>query len=187
MINNNKVKIISAIGNKNEIGIGLALPWKMRSDLQFFKSITLNSAVVMGNTTYVSIGKPLPNRHNIVLSTNKNLKKDNTENLVFVSSKKELINYLNTIDTEINIIGGAKIYDLFLNDVELSELVDELVITHVDTELTPEDTNDNENPIVYFPEINPTKWYGEDFGLVFKKDIHNEHNAKVVNYFKINE
>ena len=62
------ISAILAIGNDNEIGLNGSLPWKSRDDLKHFKALTTNHCILMGYNTYQSIGKPLPNRTNIVIS-----------------------------------------------------------------------------------------------------------------------
>ena len=92
------------------IGINNSLPWHLSDDLKRFKSLTTNHSVIMGRKTFESIGKPLPNRRNIVLSNNKNLS--------FVGAK--VINSIEDAllssedDKELFIIGGEKIYSSFL-------------------------------------------------------------------------
>ena len=61
------INIIVAIGKNGLIGNGNALPWHYSSDLQYFKKITSGHTVFMGQNTYLSIGKPLPNRENVVI------------------------------------------------------------------------------------------------------------------------
>ena len=67
----NKPKIIShlvAISNNNVIGVNNNLPWNLKSDLAHFKEYTLNKSIIMGRKTYESIGRPLPNRNNVIVS-----------------------------------------------------------------------------------------------------------------------
>ena len=61
------LKIIVAIGKNREIGKDNKLLWHLPEDLKHFKNLTKNSTVIMGYNTYLSIGRPLPNRKNIVL------------------------------------------------------------------------------------------------------------------------
>ena len=68
------IKLICAISKNNVIGNENKLPWSIPGDLKRFKELTSNNWVVMGRKTFDSIGRPLPNRTNIVLSENKNLK-----------------------------------------------------------------------------------------------------------------
>ena len=68
------IKLICAISKNNVIGNENKLPWSIPEDLKRFKELTSNNWIVMGRKTFDSIGRPLPNRTNIVLSENKNLK-----------------------------------------------------------------------------------------------------------------
>jgi dihydrofolate reductase len=63
-----KIVLVAAIGENNVIGRDGQLPWRLRSDLQHFRAVTINKPVVMGRKTYESIGKPLKDRTNIVLT-----------------------------------------------------------------------------------------------------------------------
>src|SRR3569832_1597732 len=63
-----KSVLVVAVAENNVIGRGGALPWHLKSELAHFKNLTTNHPVLMGRNTYVSIGKPLPNRTNIVLT-----------------------------------------------------------------------------------------------------------------------
>ncbi|MET0278973.1 MAG: dihydrofolate reductase [Pseudorhodoplanes sp.] len=62
------ILLVVAVAENGVIGRDNALPWKIKSDLKFFRSVTMNKPVVMGRKTYASIGKPLPGRTNIVVS-----------------------------------------------------------------------------------------------------------------------
>ena len=67
----NKNRVIShlvAISNNNVIGVDNNLPWNLKSDLAHFKEYTLHKSIIMGRKTYESIGRPLPNRTNVVIS-----------------------------------------------------------------------------------------------------------------------
>ncbi len=64
-----KIVLVAAIGENNVIGRDGALPWRLKSDLKHFRQVTLNRPVIMGRKTYVSIGKPLKDRTNIVLTS----------------------------------------------------------------------------------------------------------------------
>ncbi len=136
------VKLICAISKNNVIGKGNKLPWDIPEDLKRFKELTSNNWIVMGRKTFDSIGRPLPNRKNLVLSKNKNLKIDSVE--VF-NSRDEIIKlYKESKDQkDLFIIGGTYIYELFL------EYCDYLYITFVDM---------NFNGDAFFPEICWDEW-----------------------------
>lgn len=127
-------KIIVATDEKNGIGKNNTLPWSYPEDLKYFSTKTkgnsgYSNAVIMGRKTYESIGKPLPNRINYVLSkTKQNQDNQDNQNLFFFDNYKSLIKHVNTQKiNEIWVIGGEKIYKLFL---EL-DLVSEIYITKI--------------------------------------------------------
>ncbi|MFO0319926.1 MAG: dihydrofolate reductase, partial [Neisseriaceae bacterium] len=60
------ISIIVAMNIDNVIGVDNQLPWHISEDLKHFKELTINKSVIMGRKTFESIGRPLPNRHNIV-------------------------------------------------------------------------------------------------------------------------
>lgn len=106
--------IVVAISQNNAIGKNNQLLWHLPADLKHFKAITSGHAVIMGRKTYESIGKPLPNRRNIVVSTQKNLHIDGVE---IVNSIDEAFALCENED-EVFVIGGAEIYRLSLNRVD---------------------------------------------------------------------
>ena len=101
------ISAILAIGKENEIGLNGGLPWSSKEDLKHFKSITTGHCVIMGYNTYQSIGKPLPNRINIVISRSMN-KLDGC--YVFHSIEDGIEFAKQQQETELFIIGGASIY-----------------------------------------------------------------------------
>lgn len=137
--------IIVAIGKNNEIGKNNKLLWHIPEDLKKFKKITLGKTVIMGRNTFESIGKPLPNRHNVVLS--KNLQNiNNKKNLEICDDFSKIIKkYKNSVE-EVFIIGGAQIYEKAL---ELG-IIEKLYISHIDFSDDEADT--------YFPEIDYNLW-----------------------------
>lgn len=99
--------MIVAVSENHCIGKNNDLPWKLPTDLKHFKAITTDKVVVMGRKCYDSIGRPLPNRTNVVISRDKTLKIPGC--VVFDSLKKALNAYESK---EVFIIGGAEIYKL---------------------------------------------------------------------------
>ena len=136
------IKLICAISKNNVIGNENELPWNISEDLKRFKELTSNNWIVMGRKTFDSIGRPLPNRKNIVLSKNKNLKIDSVE--VFNTPEDVIESYKNNSDQkDLFIIGGTYIYELFL------EYCEYLFITYVDKEYLGD---------AFFPKINWDEW-----------------------------
>jgi dihydrofolate reductase len=104
------VSIIAAIGDNRELGKDNKLLWHIPQDLKRFKNLTTGHTVIMGRKTYESIGIPLPNRTNIVIT------KDNAftaPGCLIAYSLDEAIEKSN--DTETFIIGGASIYSQAIN------------------------------------------------------------------------
>ena len=134
--------IVVAASENNVIGIDNNLPWHLPDDLKFFKKTTLGKPVLMGRKTFESLGRPLPNRLNIVLSRSKQAL---PEGVLQFADYDEAILYLEEKQTEeVCIIGGGVV---FANTLDL---VDQVFMTRVHTCL--------ENGEVFFPAINPELW-----------------------------
>lgn len=107
---------IVAIAQNLAIGKNGELPWRYKSDLRFFKQTTSGNVVVMGKNTWLSIGKPLPNRLNVVLS--RTLSIENQDNLLQVIDKQQVLSLYEYLKCDLCVIGGAKIYELFADVIE---------------------------------------------------------------------
>ncbi len=110
---------IAAMGKNRVIGNGNKIPWNLKKELQFFKQMTLNKTVIMGRKTYESLGKPLPNRINYVIS--KSLPP--TPGVIQVPSIEDVLHL-----QQAWVIGGAEIYKALLpycNSLFLTILKDE--------------------------------------------------------------
>ena len=121
------INIIVAVGKNNVIGKNNDLVWKgVPGDLKRFKEITSGHPIIMGRKTFESIGnKALPNRTNIVITRNKELK---IPSCIICGSLEEAIKEASDIDDQIFIIGGGEIYKQAIN------LADRLYITLIDAE-----------------------------------------------------
>lgn len=108
-----KISIIVAAAKNNVIGLNNRIPWYIPEDLRHFKDVTRFKCVIMGRKTFESIGKPLPTRTNIVITSN--IEWSNTPNLFFVSSLEEALKVAEKYNRrkfdEIFIIGGVKLYE----------------------------------------------------------------------------
>lgn len=122
---------IVAIARNFAIGKHGRLPWHYSADLKFFKRTTSGNAVVMGSNTWRSIGKPLPDRLNIVLSRSSSV--DAQPGVLLIRSKDELIALSKYLNCDIYIIGGAKTYENF------ADLIERWIVTEVP--LTIEDAD----------------------------------------------
>ena len=107
---------IAAVDRKGAIGKGGKLPWHYSADMKFFRETTTGHAVVMGRKTWLTIGKPLKNRLNIVLSRDSNIEPQ--ESLIVLSDIESVISFNNSLTTDLFVIGGAQIYSAFLPHIE---------------------------------------------------------------------
>lgn len=135
--------LIVAIADNNAIGRKNALLWNLPGDMKYFRQQTTGCAVIMGWMTYQSIGRPLPKRHNIVISL-----------FPWPEAPAE-VTVVDSLDAAFKaadggkafVIGGAYTY------AEAMEVVDSMYITHVHD--APEDAD------AFFPEIDPAVWYAD--------------------------
>ncbi len=101
-----QITVVVAIAANSMIGCANKLLWHIKEDLQHFKKITTGGCVVMGRKTYESIGRPLPNRRNVIISTNANYKVEGCEVYNSLSDAFEALSNLE----EVFVIGGGEIY-----------------------------------------------------------------------------
>ena len=135
-----KITIVAAIASNNVIGKKNSLPWDIPEDLKRFKQLTSGHTILMGRKTFDSIGRPLPNRKNIVMTKDTNYQKEGVE---IVFDEKEALNLIKDLNQEVFIIGGSKIYELF------EPWATSLMITRV--------LKDFEGD-AFFPDINWNNW-----------------------------
>ena len=121
------------------IGVNNALPCHLSEDLKHFQSLTTGHTIIMGRKTYESIGRPLPNRRNIVISRNMEASYEGAE---VVHSIEDAFS-ISRNDNEVFVIGGSNIYEQALN------LVDHLYITEIKKSFSGD---------AFFPEINKQIW-----------------------------
>jgi dihydrofolate reductase len=107
---------IVAIARNFAIGKDGKLPWHYSSDLKFFKQTTLNNTIVMGFNTWQSIGKPLPNRLNIVLSRSNSVA--NQPSVLLLRGAEEALALAKYLNGDVFIIGGAQTYQSFSDRIE---------------------------------------------------------------------
>jgi dihydrofolate reductase len=130
------ITIVVAMGKNREIGADNQLLWHLPKDLKHFKELTSGHPIIMGRKTYESIGKPLPNRTNIVISRKNDWFE---EGILIVGSIKEALKFAKKIDENVFIIGGGTIYE------QTIDLADQLEVTLVDAELKAD---------TFFPKID---------------------------------
>ena len=108
------IEMIVAHSKNYCIGINNKLPWILKDDLKNFKNLTKHNVVIMGRKTYESIGNPLPDRINIILTRKKEY---SVEGAYVLNSKEDVFKFLDKENRRIFIIGGIEIYNLFLEDI----------------------------------------------------------------------
>lgn len=102
------ISLIAAIAKDNVIGYANTLPWgRLPADMKYFRKRTTNHCVIMGRKTYQSLGRPLPNRTNIVITHDRTF---SASNCVVVHSLTNAIDYATSRDNEVFIIGGAQVF-----------------------------------------------------------------------------
>ncbi|WP_426276050.1 dihydrofolate reductase [Chryseobacterium sp. S-02] len=158
--------IVVAMGEKNEIGFENQLLWHLPKDLKHFKDLTSGHPIIMGRKTYESIGKPLPNRTNIVVSRQADWFE---EGILIVGSIKEAVKFAKKIDEEVFIIGGGNIYE------QTMDVTDRLEVTLVKADLQAD---------TYFPKIDPKVWKKVN-EVCHEKDEKNQYDFCFQTYEKI--
>jgi dihydrofolate reductase len=121
-----EVVLVIAIAENGVIGADGAMPWRLKSDMKRFKALTVNKPVVMGRKTFVSIGRPLPGRTNIVVTRDRDFR---SPGVVVTHSFTDaraiaLGDALRRFATEIAIIGGAEIYTQWMDDADRLEITE---------------------------------------------------------------
>lgn len=107
---------IAAVSRNNAIGKGGKLPWHYSADMKFFRETTTGHAVVMGRKTWLTLGKPLKNRLNIVLTRDSTIEPQ--ESLIVLNDVDSVISFSKSLTTDLFAIGGAQIYQEFLPHIE---------------------------------------------------------------------
>jgi len=158
------ISIIVAMTNNRVIGKDNEMPWHLSDDLKNFKKLTLGKTVIMGRLTYDSIGKPLPNRRNIVLSRSLKDKKVNV-----LSNVEEALE-VTSAEEEVFIIGGQDIY------LQTIKKATKLYITMIDSEIEGDK---------FFPNIDLSDWKIIN-SLAYSKGEFNSHDFTAQVFIKKN-
>ena len=135
-MNKTNISAIAAMADNRIIGKNNQLPWHLPADLKHFKALTTGHPILMGRKTFESIGRPLPNRVNIILTRNPNY---TATGCIIVTSIEAALNAHN----ELFVIGGADVYRECLPHVQHLYLT--IVHHHFDGD-------------TYFPELNMHEW-----------------------------
>lgn len=136
-----RISLIAAVADNGIIGRDGALPWRLPSDLKYFKSITMGKPIIMGRKTFESIGRPLPGRPNIVVSRNSGFSFEGIER--FSSLGAAMIHSSSLGANEAMVIGGAAVFREALNFAQ------RLYLTEVHARTKGD---------VYFPNRRPEDW-----------------------------
>ncbi|WP_197091741.1 type 3 dihydrofolate reductase [Serratia oryzae] len=148
------ISLIAALAADRVIGMENAMPWHLPADLAWFKRNTLNKPVIMGRKTFESIGRPLPGRHNIVLSSQPGTE----EGVTWVSSLDEALAAAGQVE-EVMVMGGGRVYTQFLSRAN------RLYLTHIDAEVEGD---------THFPDYEPDEWE-TSFSEFHDADALNSH------------
>jgi len=132
------ISLIAALAADRIIGMENAMPWDLPADLAWFKRNTLKKPVIMGRLTFESIGRPLPGRLNIVVSS----KPGSAEGVTWVTSLDAALQAAGDAE-EVMVIGGGRIYEQML------PRADRLYLTHIDAEVEGD---------TQFPDYEPDEW-----------------------------
>ncbi len=144
MANKPLISLIAAMTPERVIGIDNTLPWKLPADMKWFRQHTLGKPVVMGRKTYESFGaRPLPDRHNIVVSRDKLYDAGDASIAYSIDDAIEKAIEQEPDVNEIMIIGGASFYEQTL------PIADRMYITEVQTTLKGD---------AWFPEFDKAQW-----------------------------
>lgn len=161
------ISIIAAMAEKRVIGLNNHMPWHLPADLRHFKALTLGKPIVMGRQTYLSLGKPLPERRNIVL----------THDVNFTAPGCDVVHNWQQVEAlcagcdEMMVIGGEAVYKQIL------PLANRLYLTKIELETTGDR---------FFPQWNDNEWQliAEE---VFAADDKNPYAYRFLEYRRISK
>ena len=134
-----RLSIVVAMDDNRLIGSKNQLPWHLPADLAYFKKLTTGKSILMGRKTYDSIGRPLPNRRNIVITRNSNISVPGCEVVSSIDHALELTKE----DPEVMVIGGASLCE------QLLPKINRLYITKIDGVFEGD---------VFFPKYDDFNW-----------------------------
>lgn len=115
------IKLITAMDVNGLIGNGPFLPWSIPEEMKVFRKLTTNNTVVMGSTTFESIGKPLPNRHNVVIT--RDAKKYAGQDVEICTDIDEFLK----LNSDFFVIGGLQVYNQFIS----RGVVEKYIVSHI--------------------------------------------------------
>jgi len=154
-----KISMIVAMAKNRVIGKENQMPWHLPADFAWFKQCTLNKPIIMGRKTYESIGRPLPGRHNIVVSRDASLNIEGVDTVTSVEKAFDLVKD----QEEVMIIGGGSIYQACLDKATC------LYLTYIDSNVEGD---------TLFPDWG--EGWKEVFSNHYSADKQNAHNMRFV-------
>ena len=134
-----RITLIAARARNGAIGLGNTLPWHLPEDLRHFRAATLGHPVLMGRRTFDSIGRALPGRRTLVLTTDPGWSRPDCERVGSIDAALQRV----AGAPELFVAGGAQVYALAM------PRADRLLVTEVDLEVEGD---------VFFPPIDPARW-----------------------------
>lgn len=149
------ISLIAALAADRVIGMENAMPWHLPADLAWFKRNTLNKPVIMGRKTFESIGRPLPGRLNIVISSQPGA----DDRVTWATSIEEALALAGNVE-EVMVMGGGRVYKQFL------DRANRMYLTHIDAEVGGD---------THFPDYEPDEWEST-FSEFHDADDTNSHS-----------
>ena len=150
------ISLIVAASENNAIGKRNAMLWHLPEDLKFFKNTTWGLPVIMGRKTFEAVGKPLPGRTNIIVTSNPNWQAENTISTTSIENAIAIANETNA--KEIFITGGGEIYK------QTMPIANKVYLTRVHTTIDGD---------AFFPELDVNTWE-----VVFEKHVKADEKNK---------
>ncbi len=140
-----RIALIAALASNRCIGVDNKLPWYLPEDLKYFKAVTTGKPVIMGRTTFDSIGRPLPNRTNIVVTRNTAWSHPGVKVAHSLEAALKIAEAQAFLDggDEVVVMGGAQIY------AQALPLADRLYLTEVAKDVAGD---------AFFPAYDPAEW-----------------------------
>ena len=135
--------LIVAVAENGVIGADGAIPWRLKSDMQRLKALTIGKPIVMGRKTFISLKRPLPHRTNIVVTRDASFRAAGAIVTTSTDAAREVAHgdALRRSVREIAVIGGAEIYARFMDSADRLEITEVHANPPGDTRLAPIDTS----------------------------------------------
>ena len=154
------ISLIVAMDRNRGIGRNGEVPWRLSTDMAFFKNMTMGKPIIMGRKTWASLGRALPGRKNIVLSRSPDFQADGA---MVVRQPEAALEAAGDVE-EVVVIGGAEIYQLFLPTAS------QIYLTQVNTLVEDADT--------HFPDFDLSAWDEEMLGI-YPRDADNSNDFSI--------